>query len=62
MLTPIPTTPMKIIHIDTFLVAGQTFLTLFDAFLKYGQACHPIDNANAVNIIKSLLILSLCLK
>ena len=55
MLTPTPTRPMEIVHVDTFQASGQKFLTVVDAFSKYGQA-YPIDGSNAVNILNALLI------
>lgn len=55
MITPTPTKPLEIIHLDTFQASGQKFLTIIDAFSKYGQA-YPIDGSNAVNILNALLI------
>lgn len=54
MITPTPIKPLEIIHMDTFQASGQKFLTIIDAFSKYGQA-YPIDGSNAVNILNALL-------
>lgn len=55
MITPTPTKPLEIIHLDTFQASGQKFLTVIDAFSKYGQA-YPLDGSNAVSVLNALLI------
>lgn len=55
MITPTPTRPLEIIHLDTFQAGGQTFLTIIDSFSKYGQA-YPIEGSNSVNVLNALLI------
>ena len=38
MHTETPRKPFEKLHIDTFVVENQNFLTLVDAFSKFGQA------------------------
>lgn len=56
MITPTSTKPMIIIHIHTYHAGGEKFLKIFDLFSKNGQA-YPLVNGNAINLLKSLLIL-----
>lgn len=53
--TPVPTKPFEIIHMDTFQVKGQKFLTIIDTFSKYAQA-YPLDSMSGVSVINSLVI------
>lgn len=53
-ITPTPTKPFEIIHIDIFTIANTKFLTIIDAFSKLAQA-YPIKSANATEVIEALL-------
>lgn len=54
MLTPTPTKPLQIIHMDVFQVSSQKFLTIVDTFSKYGQA-YPIESSNARNTVNAMV-------
>lgn len=53
--TPVPTKPFEIIHMDTFQIKGQKFLTIIDTFSKYAQA-YPLESTTGVNVINALTI------
>lgn len=55
MITPTPTKPFEIVHLDLFQVEKQKFLTIIDSFSKYTQA-YPLEGGNSINIVKALLI------
>lgn len=54
-LTPVPTKPFETIHMDTFQIKGQKFLTIIDTFSKYAQA-YPLESMTGVSVINSLTI------
>jgi hypothetical protein len=54
-LTPTASKPLEHIHIDTFKISNNSFLTILDAFSRYGQAYH-IASLSPINIIDSLLV------
>lgn len=49
-LSPTPTEPLELIHLDTFQIHNVKFLTLIDVFSRYGQAyvLEPICTATTV--------------
>lgn len=53
--TPVPTKPFEIIHLDTFQVKGQKFLTIIDKFSKYAQA-YPLESMTGISVINALTI------
>lgn len=53
-ITPTASESFEHIHIDTFFILNQKFLTTIDAFSKYGQAYH-IDSIIALNTIDKIL-------
>lgn len=57
MLTPTPSKPFEIIHIDTFQAQSQKFLTLIDTFSKYAQA-YPLATLSGIEVVKALLTFS----
>lgn len=54
-ITPVPTKPFEVIHMDTFQIKGQKFLTIIDKFSKYAQA-YPLDSMSGISVINSLTI------
>lgn len=54
-VTPTPTRPFEIIHIDTYTLEQTKFLTIMDSFSKYGQA-YPLRSLAATEIADNLLI------
>lgn len=52
---PVPTKPFETIHVDTFQVKGQKFLTIIDTFSKYAQA-YPLESMSGVCVLNSLVI------
>jgi hypothetical protein len=52
-ITPTPTKPFEIIHIDTLKYEHNKFLTIIDAFSKYAQV-YPLQTSQAVEIAKKL--------
>lgn len=53
-IVPPPTKPLEIIHLDLFTVQNEKYLTIVDAFSKYGQAYHLRDGT-AISVIQSLM-------
>lgn len=53
-ITPTPSKPFKIIHIDILKYEHYKFLTIIDAFSKYAQA-YPVSTLTAVEIMTNLL-------
>lgn len=54
-LTPTATRPLQTIHIDSFTLEKQKFLTIIDTFSRYAQA-YKIAGAQAIEIVNKLLI------
>lgn len=54
MLTNTPSKPMQIIHADTFVMDGHSFVTLIDAFTKVAQA-FQVQSKNAVEVADTLI-------
>lgn len=54
-VTPVPTKPFEIVHMDTFQIKGQKFLTIIDTFSKYAQA-YPLESVTGISVINSLTI------
>ena len=54
MITPTPSKPFEIVHVDTFQAQGQKFLTMIDTFSKYGQA-YPIAASSGMEVVKALI-------
>ncbi|KXZ75701.1 Pro-Pol polyprotein-like Protein [Tribolium castaneum] len=54
-LTPTPTKPFEIVHIDVLKYQSHKFLTIIDAFSKYAQV-YLLENMQAIEIMKKLLI------
>lgn len=55
MISPTPSRPFEIVHIDTFQAQGQKFLTIIDTFSKYAQA-YPLSGMLGTEIVKAFLI------
>lgn len=53
-ITPTPTKPFEIVHIDVLKYENHKFLTIIDAFSKYAQA-YLLPNMQAIEIMKKLL-------
>ena len=53
-ITPTPSKPFEVLHMDTFQMEQQKFLTLIDPFSKYAQA-YPLTTLNSIEIANSLL-------
>ena len=53
-LTPTSNKPFEHIHMDTFHVAKQSFITILDSFSRYGQA-YSVQTSQAIMTIDSLL-------
>lgn len=53
-VTSTPSKPFQNIHVDTFTIERQNYLTLVDAFSKLGQAI-PIQGKNSVEITEALI-------
>jgi transposase InsO family protein len=54
-ITPTPTKPFEILHMDTFQAENRKFLTIIDTFSKYAQA-YALNSLNSLEIVNSLLI------
>ena len=54
MVTPTPSKPFEIVHVDTFQAQGQKFFTVIDTFSKYGQA-YPLTALSGVEIVKAFM-------
>lgn len=52
-ITETPSGKNEIIHIDTYVIKGNHFLTVIDKFSKFGAA-YPINDRNHVTIIEQL--------
>lgn len=53
-LTPTSSKPLDTVHIDTFKISNNTFLTIIDTFSRYGQAYH-INSLTGPEILENLL-------
>lgn len=53
-IVPPPSKPIEVVHLDLLSVDSHKYLTIIDAFSKYGQAYYLRD-ATAVSIIQALL-------
>lgn len=53
-VVPPPTKPFEILHLDIFTAQNGKYLTLVDAFSKYGQAYYLRDST-ALSVIQALL-------
>lgn len=53
-LTPTPTKPFEVVHLDTLQIRNQKFLTIIDSFSKYGQA-YSITSASMIHTIQSIV-------
>jgi hypothetical protein len=54
-IVPLPTRPFEILHIDTFTVNNQKFLTIIDLFSKYAQA-YPLQSVTGLSVLNALSI------
>lgn len=54
-ITPTPTKPFEIIHIDTYTLEQRKFLTIIDSFSKYAQA-YLLKSLVATDIVDALLV------
>lgn len=54
-ITPTPSTIFEIVHLDTFTVNKQKFLTIIDAFSKYAQA-YAINSNTPIEIVNKLIL------
>lgn len=53
-VTPTPTKPFEIIHLDTFTFEQTKFLTIIDSFSKYAQA-YPLMSLSGTEISDNLI-------
>lgn len=53
-LTPTASKPFEHIHIDVFHISNSYYLTIIDAFSRYGQA-YPIKSITGLAIVESFL-------
>lgn len=53
-LTPTASKPFDHRHIDVFKISNHSYLTIIDAFSRYGQA-YPISNITGISIVDGLL-------
>ena len=53
-LTPTSSKPFEHIHIDTFKIANESYLTIIDTFSRYGQA-YPLKSLTGPAVIENLL-------
>lgn len=53
-ITPTPSKPFEILHVDTFFISNQRFLTIIDKFSKYAQA-YCLNNVSGLEITKNLI-------
>lgn len=53
LVTP-PSKPFELLHLDLLTIQGEKFITLIDAFSKYGQAYYLRDGT-AVSVVQALL-------
>lgn len=54
-ITPTPTKPFQIVHLDTYTYEKTKFLTIIDSFSKYAQAYY-LNSLTASDIVNNLLI------
>lgn len=54
-IVPPPSKPLEVIHADLFTVEAEKYLTIVDAFSKYGQA-YRLKDATAVSVIQAFMI------
>lgn len=54
-LTPTSSKPLEHIHIDTFKISNESFLTIIDTFSRYGQAYH-LRSLTGPSILDNLFI------
>ena len=53
-ITPTPTRPFEILHLDTYTLENTKFLTIIDSFSKYAQA-YPLKSLSSTEIVDNLL-------
>lgn len=53
-ITPTPTKPFEIVHIDTITLENNKFLSIIDTFSKYGQA-YRLKSGQGIEVVKGLL-------
>ena len=53
-LTPTSSKPFEHVHIDTFKISNESYLTIIDTFSRYGQA-YPLNSVTGISIIENLL-------
>lgn len=51
--TETPSEQNEIVHIDTYVIKGNQFLTVIDSFSKFGAA-YPLNDRNHLTIIEQL--------
>lgn len=54
-ITPLPEKPFEVVHIDTFTVNQQKFLTIIDVFSKYAQA-YPLESVTGISVLNALTV------
>lgn len=54
-ITPTPSKPFEIVHVDILTYENNKFLTIIDAFSKYAQV-YLIDTSQTVEVVEKLLI------
>lgn len=53
-VTPTPSKPLEVIHIDTYSIERTKFLTIIDSFSKFAQAYY-MSSANVIEVLDNLL-------
>ena len=53
-LTPTSSKPFEHIHIDTFKIWNENYLTIIDSFSRYGQA-YPLKSLTGPMVIENIL-------
>jgi transposase InsO family protein len=54
-IVPLPARPFEVLHVDTFTVNNQKFLTIIDLFSKYAQA-YPLQSVTGLSVLNALSI------